>query len=103
MKRSISLYRIKINDDGRGSEEYTTKECAKKIAGATYQMMGVNIVDIDKITKIHAEIGMVLSNVSGSRDIQVIRRLQDNLSDKLATGSVRSLHDLYEAILEITK
>jgi hypothetical protein len=61
------------------------------------------MMEIDKIKKVHTEIGMVLSNVSGSRDIQAIRKMQDDLSDKLATGSVKSLHDLYEAIIEVTK
>jgi hypothetical protein len=61
------------------------------------------MVDFDKIKKVHTEIGMVLSNISGSRDIQSIRNMQDDLSDKLATGNVTSLNDLYEAIIEVTK
>lgn len=58
---------------------------------------------MEEIQKVHTEIGMVLSNVSGSRDIQVIRKFQDELSNKLATGCVRNLNDLYEAIIEVTK
>lgn len=58
---------------------------------------------MEKIQKVHAEIGMMLSNISGSRDIQVIRKFRDELSNKLATGDVRSLNDLYEAIIEVTK
>ncbi|GAA4880140.1 hypothetical protein GCM10023310_70410 [Paenibacillus vulneris] len=58
---------------------------------------------MDKNQKVHTEFGMLLSNVSGSRDIQVIRKFRDDLSNKLATGDVRSLHDLYEAIIEVTK
>jgi hypothetical protein len=29
---------------------------------------------MEKIQKVHTEIGMMLSNISGSRDIQVIRK-----------------------------
>lgn len=58
---------------------------------------------MEKIQKVHNEIGMLLSNVSGSKDIQAIRKFRDELSNILATGDVRSLHDLYEAITEVTK
>lgn len=36
-------------------------------------------------------------------EIQDIRKFRDDLSNKLSTGDVRSLHDLYEAIIEVTK
>lgn len=58
---------------------------------------------MDEIQKVHTQIGMLLSNVSGVRDIGVISRYRDALSEKLITGEVRSLHDLYEAIIAVTK
>lgn len=60
-------------------------------------------MEFEDFQKVHNQIGMVLAKLSGARDVRQVRECQDELNAKLVAGEVKSLDQLYEAILAVTK
>lgn len=52
------------------------------------------------LQKVHREVGIMLSRLSGIRDIKELRKLQDNLSSRLIITPAKDLSDLYDVILD---
>lgn len=52
------------------------------------------------LQKVHTEVGIMLSRLSGIRDIKEIRKVQDDLSSRLIITTVEDLSDLYDVILD---
>jgi hypothetical protein len=53
---------------------------------------------VESYQKIHTCVGVMLGTLGKTRDIQTLRKLQDNLSNRLAITPVKNLSDLYDVI-----
>jgi hypothetical protein len=57
-------------------------------------------MDYDQYQETHTAVGVMLGTLSGIRDIQTLRKLQDNLSERLKITPVNNLNELYTIIID---
>lgn len=60
----------------------------------------MNLNDLKDLQKVHTEVGIMLSRLSGINNIKELRKLQDSLSSRLIITPAKDLSDLYDVILD---